>query len=107
VSIGDRPPKATTRHLVKPPGGAARHSADCLEEERDVSAAIEKTKRLEAEAVATIARRALERIANGHYRNAEAVAADALTEMHRVGRKYPLQGLVGHPTTARSGHREE
>jgi hypothetical protein len=61
-----------------------------------MSAAIEKAKRLEAEAQATIARRVLERIAYGHSRDPVSDANDALSEMYRVGKKAPLQGLVGH-----------
>jgi hypothetical protein len=61
-----------------------------------VSAAIEKAKRLEAEAVATIARRALEKIGHGHSRNPEGDALAALGEMHRAGKKTQLQGLTGH-----------
>ncbi len=61
-----------------------------------MSAAVEKQKRIEAEAVARIARVCLERIALGHSRNPEKDADEALGEMFRVGRKQPLQGLVGH-----------
>ena len=61
-----------------------------------MSAAIEKAKRLEAEAAAMVARRALEKIAYGHSRNPESDAAIALDDMYRAGRKAPLQGLVGH-----------
>lgn len=59
-----------------------------------MSAAIEKAKRVEAEAVARVARIALEKIARGHSRNPENDAANALDEMQRAGRKVPLQGLM-------------
>lgn len=61
-----------------------------------MSSEIEKAKRLEAEAVARVARVALEKIALGRSRDPESDANDALMEMHRAGRKQPLQGLVGH-----------
>ena len=46
----------------------------------------------------TIARRALERIKDGHRggRDAETIAGDALDEMWRHEPTQPLQGLVGH-----------
>jgi hypothetical protein len=52
-----------------------------------MSSAIEKAKRIEAEAVARVARLVLEKIAHGHSRNPENDAAEALDEMHRAGRK--------------------
>lgn len=61
-----------------------------------MSAAIEKAKRIEAETALRIARRALERIGHGHSRSPENDALEALDEMHRVGPKQQLQGLVGH-----------
>lgn len=61
----------------------------------DMSAAIEKSRRIEAEKQASIAQRALQKIAHGHSRNPERDAADALDEMFRHGPKQPLQGLVG------------
>lgn len=61
-----------------------------------MSAAIEKAKRIEAEVVARIARLALEKIGHGHSNYPENDALEALDEMHRAGRKQPLQGVVGH-----------
>ena len=61
-----------------------------------MSASIEKAKRIEAEAVIKVARLALEKIANGLSRDSEITALEALSEMYRVGKKAPLQGLVGY-----------
>lgn len=62
-----------------------------------MSAAIEKAKRVQAEAALCIARRALEKIATGYHNNkSNNIAADALDEMFRAGPKQPLHGLVGH-----------
>jgi hypothetical protein len=61
-----------------------------------MSGAIEKAKRIAAEEAARIARSALEKIANGHSRNPEEDAQDALDRMWQSGKKQPLQGLVGH-----------
>lgn len=58
--------------------------------------AIEKTKRVEAEATLRIARTCLEKISQGHSRDAVRDASAALDEMFRVGKKQQLQGLVGH-----------
>ena len=61
-----------------------------------MSAAIEKAKRIEAEAALRIARTALEKIGHGHSHNPDSDALEALEELYRVGRRAPLQGLVGH-----------
>jgi hypothetical protein len=61
-----------------------------------MSGAIEKAKRVEVEACLKVARDALERVAYGHSRNERDTASSALDKMHQLGRKQPLQGLVGH-----------
>lgn len=43
-----------------------------------------------------IARETLEKIKDGHSRNPERDAEDALDRMWPLDRKQPLQGLVGH-----------
>lgn len=61
-----------------------------------MSAAIEKSKRIEAEKQLAIARRCLEKIGHNHSRNPENDALEALEQMFRAGRKQPLQAIVGH-----------
>jgi len=61
-----------------------------------MSGAIEKAKRIEAEESLRVAKDALEKIAYGHSSNAQDTASSALDKMHQLGRKQPLQGLVGH-----------
>ena len=48
-----------------------------------------------------IARSALENIKNGHSRNPEREAEEALDRMWPLERKQPLQGLVGHERRTR------
>lgn len=61
-----------------------------------MSAAIEKAKRIEAEAQVRIAKNALEKIGYGHSRRPDLDALDALEQIFRAGKKQPLQGIVGH-----------
>ena len=61
-----------------------------------MSSAIEKAKRIEAEACLKVARDALEKIAYGHSSNEQDTASSALDKIHQLGRKVPLQGIVGH-----------
>lgn len=61
-----------------------------------MSGEIEKAKRIEAEQALKIAKDALVKIAYGHSSNEQDTASSALDKMHQLGRKQPLQGLVGH-----------
>lgn len=69
-----------------------------------MSAAIEKAKRIEAEAVLRVARAALEKIGHGHSRDPELDALEAMDEMRRAGKKAPLQGIVGHDRLCPHGY---
>ena len=62
--------------------------------------AIEKTKRIEAERALRIARETLEKIALGYSDDPVREADEALIQMFKVGKKQPLQGLVGHDRRA-------